>query len=108
MTGRRYTNSAPKGARDTADSLNNKAISHLDLGQEEEAVALLEKCVRLRHFDGALNLALYRWRKNITGVKAFLQTVDELEGPYWERRGELAQVGGIFKCGQSGRSGYWC
>ena len=92
VTGRRYTNSAPKGARDTADSLNNKAISHLDLGQEEEAVALLERCVRLRHFDGTLNLALYRWRKNITGVKAFLQTVDGLEGPYWERRGELAQV----------------
>ena len=91
-TGSRYPLPEAKGARDTADSLNNKAISHLDLGEEEEAAALLESCARLHHFDGTLNLALYRWRKGLVSDKYFFHTLDDLENPFWERRDELASI----------------
>ncbi|MDO5456112.1 MAG: serine/threonine-protein kinase, partial [Eubacteriales bacterium] len=91
-TGARYPRQQPKAASDTADSLNNKAISHLDLGEEKEAVSLLERCVRMRHFEGALNLALYRWRTGKTDVSTMFQAVDDLETLFWERREELDRI----------------
>ena len=40
VTGRRYPRAEAKAASDTADSLNNRALSFLDLGQPEESLRL--------------------------------------------------------------------
>ena len=103
-TGSAYPRPAPAYASDTADSLNNKAISHLDLGEEEEAVVLLEDCVRQRHFDGTLNMMLYRWRTGIASERSMFWAVDELEASFPERRDELARTRKeiyMEACGQS-------
>ena len=44
-TGKAYPRPAPKAAADTADSLNNRALSMLDLGKAEEAERLWETAI---------------------------------------------------------------
>ena len=64
-TGRDYPRPTPTAAADTADSLNNRALSYLDMGKTEEAELLWNKAVRLneRHPESGYNLALYEWRR---------------------------------------------
>ncbi len=64
MTRAEYPRQYPKEAADTADSVNNRAISMLDLGKREEAEKLLEKALALHpgHLDTTFNWGLLRWR----------------------------------------------
>ena len=91
-TGADYLRPAPKAAADTADSLNNYAVSFLDIGKEAEAVELLTKVAEQRHFEGTINLALYKWRAGQYTDRDMVETADELEKIYPDRSGELAEL----------------
>lgn len=59
-----YPRSAPRAAADTADSLNNRALSFLDLGKNDEAEKCWESAVEINpdHSDVRYNYAVYQWR----------------------------------------------
>ena len=91
-TGKAYPRPEPDAAPDNAASLNNRAISFLDLGKEKEAARMLEKSAAARHFDGTLNLALYRWRTGKIGGKEMLAAVEDLGKIYPSRSSELEET----------------
>ena len=59
-----YIRPVPKAAADTADSLNNRALSFLDLGKPEEAENCWEKAFEVdpNHAGAVYNYGLYLWR----------------------------------------------
>ena len=59
-----YPRPAYQPASETADSLNNKALSYLDLGLQEQAQLCWEKALKLNpnHLLTIYNAALYLWR----------------------------------------------
>ena len=66
VTGCDYPRQEPRTALATADSLNNKALSFIDLGMYEEAENLLQKAVDT---DGSVflyqyNYALFEWNRH--------------------------------------------
>ncbi|MDH4184243.1 MAG: protein kinase, partial [Nitrospinota bacterium] len=63
-TGSAYPRKAPRAGRATADSLNNRAISFLDLGQFEEASALWQEALinEPHHPQSTYNAGLVNWR----------------------------------------------
>jgi WD40 repeat protein/tetratricopeptide (TPR) repeat protein len=82
-TGEPYPRPAPKAAGDTADALNNRALSLLDLGKHEEAEALFNKALALdkHHLAATFNRGLLHWRggHKRENVYPFENTVFELE-----------------------------
>lgn len=91
-TGKAYPRPEPDAAPDNAASLNNRAISFLDLGKEKEAAQMLEKSAAARHFDGTLNLALYRWRTGKISGQQMLAAVEDLGKIYPSRSSELEET----------------
>ena len=68
-----YPRPAPKAAADTADSLNNRALSFLDLGREDMAAECLDRALTVDpdHSKALYNRAIYQWHKGeITGEDA--------------------------------------
>ncbi len=63
-TGRPYPRPVSKAAADTADSLNNRALSFLDMGKPEEAEHCWERALRNdpNHIDSIFNRSLHLWR----------------------------------------------
>lgn len=63
-TGNAYPRPEPKAAADTADSLNNRALSFLDLGKNDEAEKFWERAIRYspqsRHAN--YNYLIWQWR----------------------------------------------
>jgi len=66
-TGSKYARTSPKVAADTADSLNNKALSFLDMGKPEEAKKCWDRAAKLdlNNLDSAFNSALHLWRSGV-------------------------------------------
>lgn len=62
--GEAYPREEPKPAELLADSLNNRALSLLDLGRKEEAERLLDEAMDAdaHHLEATYNLGLLRWR----------------------------------------------
>lgn len=62
--GRAYEREYPKDAKLLADSLNNKAVSLMDLGKTDEAFEMWEKATKIQphHLEASFNLALNLWR----------------------------------------------
>ena len=65
VTGMEYPDDRTSSADATSDSLNNYALSYLDLGFPEHAEQLLEEAVHRQNNarDPVFNYALLRWRK---------------------------------------------
>ncbi len=65
ICGEEYPRPTSEAAADNADSLNNRALSYLDLGREEEAERLWEKSLEAMpdHLISIYNQGLYQWRK---------------------------------------------
>lgn len=65
VAGKDYPREIPRSGRDTADSLNNRAISLLDLGRAKEAEALWNQALKAQphHVEATYNLGLIKWRK---------------------------------------------
>ena len=63
ITGDTYFRSEPKAAAETATSLNNRALSYLDLGKKEEAEDLLKQAIRREpdNFYANYNYDLLQW-----------------------------------------------
>ncbi|MDH5478416.1 MAG: protein kinase, partial [Nitrospinota bacterium] len=78
VTGSGYPRKAPKAGRATADSLNNRAISYLDLGQSQEALALWREALinQPHHPQATYNNGLVNWR---SGSVMDLDVVHEVE-----------------------------
>src|SRR5439155_7667324 len=77
---RPYAREAPEPAEALADGLNNRAISLLDLGKQDEAEKLWHKALELevQHPESAYNLALFRWRSGRLTDEALLQQLREV------------------------------
>ena len=77
VTGTGYPRPAPSAASDTADSLNNRALSFLDIGRAGEAEALWEKALAADpyHENARFNRELYLLR---SGRKFDYQVMEEL------------------------------
>lgn len=72
-TGQEYPRSRPKAGAGTADSLNNKALSLIELGRLEAAEQTLFKAleVDMHHVEASYNLGLYAWMyKQVTPGEA--------------------------------------
>ena len=63
-TGEVYPRPEPETGKDIADSLNNRAVSLLDLGQVEEAMHLWDKALEVNplHPESTYNRGLILWR----------------------------------------------
>ena len=66
ITGREYRRPIPKAAADTADSLNNRALSFLDLNQPGKAEACWEEALAREpgHLVSGYNYGLVQWRED--------------------------------------------
>jgi WD40 repeat protein len=64
LTGEPYPRKEPSAGEDMADSLNNRAVSLVDLGKQEEALQLWEKALQLeaQHPESTYNRGLILWR----------------------------------------------
>ena len=72
-----YPRPEPKAAADTADSLNNRALSFLDLGKPEQAQRLWDKALRMETNQIACtcNQQLWLWRNAKITDAAAAQTL---------------------------------
>ncbi|MBN2559617.1 MAG: protein kinase [Phycisphaerae bacterium] len=63
-TGRSYERQEPEAVEALADSLNNRAISLLDLGKQEEAAKLFDQALKAdpHHPEATYNRGLLLWR----------------------------------------------
>ncbi len=79
LTGSAYPRRAPKAGKATADSLNNRAISFLDLGRLREAEGLWREALvnEPHHPQSTFNLGLTKWRTgNLTDID-FVRWMEE-------------------------------
>ena len=91
QTGRDYPRPAPKAAADTADSLNNRALSFLDLGKAEEAEKLWDMALKADafHAEAGFNCVHFRVKRGNVSAK---DAVDELEQLWYGRHSVQSYV----------------
>ncbi|MDR1297800.1 MAG: protein kinase, partial [Deltaproteobacteria bacterium] len=67
-TGEAYFRPPGSPAKDTASSLNNRALSHLDLGKPEEAEKCWARALEIipDHADSVYNHAIFQWMRGET------------------------------------------
>ncbi|MEW6732582.1 MAG: protein kinase [Acidobacteriota bacterium] len=65
ITGKTYFRTLPKAGRGTADSLNNRALSYLDLGKEAEAQTAWQQACQVdpQHLETIYNSGVIQWRR---------------------------------------------
>jgi serine/threonine protein kinase len=72
--GREYARALQSAAQDTAGSLNNQALSMLDLGKEIDAENRWKAAIKIdpNHAESQFNYALHLWRRGkISNIEAF-------------------------------------
>jgi WD40 repeat protein len=79
--GKSYPRAEPKGVGDTADALNNRALSLLDLGKPDEAEGLFDQALGLdkHHVAATYNRSLMRWRMARTTDADILGSLEEIK-----------------------------
>jgi WD40 repeat protein/serine/threonine protein kinase len=113
-TGAPYPRPKPQALDMRADSLNNKAVSLLDLGQEEEAVRCWQEALQAdpAHLEANFNYGYYRWQRAELLGGFFLKQMQMLQSShatdeeYWRllawthfEHGELREAMEICKSG---------
>ncbi len=75
-----YPRLSPRGGSGTASSLNNQAISLLDLGRSDEAVQLWSNALNIEpeHFETIYNLSFYQWQHEGLDEFEFLDKIESL------------------------------
>ncbi|MFB6901059.1 WD40 repeat domain-containing serine/threonine protein kinase [Streptomyces hydrogenans] len=96
-TGSPYRRPVPREARLRADELNNRALSLLDLGREDDAAAALAEALRAdpRNIRVVYNDELLRWRRGARTDEEVITRVERARqdtGDTPEARRLLAQV----------------
>jgi WD40 repeat protein len=83
-TGAPYPRPKPQALDMRADSLNNKAVSLLDLGLEEEAVRCWQEALQAdpAHLEANFNYGYYRWHKAELPGSEFLKQLQRLESTH--------------------------
>lgn len=78
-TGHAYPRPEPQAGKDTADSLNNRAVSLLDLGREAEADPLWGRALRSQphHLEATYNQALRDWQAGRASDEEMLTRMSE-------------------------------
>ncbi len=77
--GSAFQHTEPEGVELRADSLNNKALSFLDIGKDEQAEGFLRETLEInpQHAEAIYNYNLIRWRK---GEISDVEMVEILQG----------------------------
>ncbi|MDR1576858.1 MAG: protein kinase [Deltaproteobacteria bacterium] len=80
IAGKNYDRMKPFAVPDSADNLNNQAVSMLDLGRPEEAENLWKEALRdePNHVAAFFNLALFRFRHNQLTKELFRGQLSDL------------------------------
>ncbi|MCG6551725.1 MAG: protein kinase, partial [Candidatus Magnetominusculus sp. LBB02] len=80
VTGKDYPRGEYLTGRLTADSLNNRAVSFLDLGRKDEAEGMWKESLRVdpRHVESAFNLALYEWKSRSISERDIFRRIEEI------------------------------
>jgi WD40 repeat protein/serine/threonine protein kinase len=80
VLGRTHPRPAPRPALALAASLNNRAVSFLDLGREGAAEELWDDALRLEplHPESTYNRGLHQWRRGRLSGEALLQRLREV------------------------------
>lgn len=75
-----YFRQAPRPADALSDSLNNRAVSLLDLGKREDALRMWRDALHLdpQHPDSTYNVGLLQWRAGEISDEVFLQRMREI------------------------------
>lgn len=84
-TGKNYPRASVEGAANTADSLNNQAVSYMEIGLEDSALKCLKKAktIDAYHMEAMFNRALVDWR---TGARTFEEVHRQLMVyPFFQR-----------------------
>lgn len=107
-TGKPYRRQMPREAEQHADSLNNKALSLLDLGKESEAVDAWKEALRSNpsHLETNYNYGYWDWIHGNRDDLSLVQSLTELDtmyggqARYWlalarlnQERGNLHEAG---------------
>ena len=80
VIGKKYLRPEPKAGKDTADSLNNRAISLLDLGRQEEALQIWNRALQQQplHSEATFNRSLTLWRAGKIGDDAVVKNMEQV------------------------------
>ena len=108
-TGADYPRPVPKAAADTADSLNNRALSFLDLGKAAEAERLWEMAIEKDTNNGlaAYNKSLHLWRSGAIDDTAAISAVrarDSALLPALENERASTE---LSRCGEAAATNIW-
>ena len=81
ITGMPYARPEPQAAADTADSMNNRALSFLDMGKADAAERIWEEAVRKdnSNFRCHYNLAVHLWQANRISAEELRKRITERE-----------------------------
>ncbi|HMM07272.1 MAG TPA: protein kinase [Clostridiales bacterium] len=81
-TGKDYLRPVSKAAADTADSLNNRALSYIDLGKTDDAEKLWEKALNAdpNHINAIANQSLWSWRNGKCDDLSAIRAVELAKG----------------------------
>jgi WD40 repeat protein/serine/threonine protein kinase len=95
--GQPYPREIPQPARMLADSLNNRALSLLDLGKVEEARQVWEEALHIdpHHLYAAYNHGIVLWRRGELRDNQLIQQLKEIRAAqdgYWQATYLLAQI----------------
>lgn len=91
ITEQPYKREYPKYTPEMADSLNNRALSLLDLGKREEAEKTLSRAIEVesQHPEATYNRGLLLWR---SGRLTDTDLINEMENIYSSRKGHWASA----------------
>jgi WD40 repeat protein len=80
ITGRPHPSKPPKAAEGLADSLNNWALSHLDLSdyRESERCWLNALAIDPHHPEATYNYGVFRWRRGNVTDKALVRQLEDV------------------------------
>jgi WD40 repeat protein/serine/threonine protein kinase len=79
VVGLAYPRLEPKASKDIADSLNNKAISLLDLGRQDQALELWQQALQIQpqHQESTYNQGLFLWQTGKITDESLVKVLEE-------------------------------
>jgi serine/threonine protein kinase len=86
VTGIAYPRTIARAAEDIADSINNRAVSLLDLGKQPEAMQLWKKALQVQpqHPESTYNQGLLLWREGEIDDLGLLRRLQEVKNSHPE------------------------
>jgi WD40 repeat protein len=84
VVGLAYSRQEPEASKDIADSLNNKAVSLLDLGKQDKALQLWQQSLKIQpqHRDSTYNQGMFLWRSGKITDKSLVSNLNEIKQSY--------------------------